>query len=141
MFENSLLITQLRPTAIVPPDFEAVINKALAKDPAHRYQSMQELTDDLVRFRDGTRPAAANAVIPGAPTRPNFSHQSGAITPDTLTGQTPSIRSESATLMNEAPRSKRTLGLVAGVAVLLLAVGGIALARSGNSTSASNTTH
>ncbi len=37
----------------VPRGYEAITNKALAKDPAQRYQDAEELRADLLRFRDG----------------------------------------------------------------------------------------
>jgi beta-lactam-binding protein with PASTA domain len=45
----------------VPANFEAIVMKAMAKDPAERYQSAEELRADLVRFRDGQPVAAAAA--------------------------------------------------------------------------------
>src|SRR5450755_907609 len=58
----------------VPPDFEQIVMTALAKDPSQRYQSADELRDDLLRFRRG-RPLANNPVTamitatPAAPPR------------------------------------------------------------------------
>src|SRR5271155_139086 len=37
----------------VPPDLEAIILKAMAKDPAHRYRPAEELRADLLRFNEG----------------------------------------------------------------------------------------
>jgi beta-lactam-binding protein with PASTA domain/tRNA A-37 threonylcarbamoyl transferase component Bud32 len=37
----------------VPPDFEAIVAKAMAKDPEDRYPSAEELRLDLMRFHDG----------------------------------------------------------------------------------------
>ena len=37
----------------VPPTFEAIILKSMAKDPAHRYATAEELRADLVRFNEG----------------------------------------------------------------------------------------
>jgi serine/threonine protein kinase/Tfp pilus assembly protein PilF len=39
--------------AEAPPDLVAIVHKATASDPAHRYPSARELAADLVRFRDG----------------------------------------------------------------------------------------
>ncbi len=41
------------PRAKVNPDLAAIVYKALQKDPARRYQSMDELSDDLRRFMGG----------------------------------------------------------------------------------------
>ncbi|HZU74116.1 MAG TPA: Stk1 family PASTA domain-containing Ser/Thr kinase [Acidimicrobiales bacterium] len=68
--ETPELPTQRNPR--VPPEFEAIVLKAMAKDPDHRYQSADELRADLLRFIQG-RPLAvdpatalqsATAVVP-----------------------------------------------------------------------------
>src|SRR5437870_5373784 len=47
----------------VPPEFEAITLKALAKRPEDRYASANDLRTDLLRFRDG-QPTAASAAVP-----------------------------------------------------------------------------
>jgi serine/threonine-protein kinase len=37
----------------IPPTFEAIILKAMAKDPAHRYATAEDLRSDLLRFNEG----------------------------------------------------------------------------------------
>jgi serine/threonine-protein kinase len=37
----------------VPPTFEAIILKSMAKDPAHRYATAEDLRADLLRFNEG----------------------------------------------------------------------------------------
>ena len=37
----------------IPPTFEAIILKSMAKDPAHRYATADELRADLLRFNEG----------------------------------------------------------------------------------------
>jgi len=37
----------------IPPTFEAIILKSMAKDPAHRYSTAEELRADLLRFNEG----------------------------------------------------------------------------------------
>ena len=58
MFEAPPSITELNPGTGVTPEFSAVIYKALAKDPNQRYASMAEFSEDLIRVRQGARPAA-----------------------------------------------------------------------------------
>jgi serine/threonine-protein kinase len=46
-----------------PPGLEAIILKALAKRPEHRYQSMSELIEDLDRFKAGQVPEAVRDML------------------------------------------------------------------------------
>ncbi len=46
-----------------PPGLEAIVLKALAKRPEHRYQSMSELIEDLDRFRAGQMPDAVRDML------------------------------------------------------------------------------
>jgi beta-lactam-binding protein with PASTA domain/tRNA A-37 threonylcarbamoyl transferase component Bud32 len=43
----------------VPPGYEAIVMKTLAKDPAYRYQGADELREDLLRLANGQPGAAA----------------------------------------------------------------------------------
>lgn len=129
LFEQPPPIRSLRPDADVTPEIEAIINKALAKNPADRYQTMQELTEDLMRVRDGLRPVAASAVdttsrvhvgsvgmamtVPIAP-----STQGGTVTPQATVIERPSTP------------SRKGLVAVAGLGVITVVLAGVALARS-----------
>ena len=53
----------------IPPTFEAIILKSMAKDPAHRYATAEELRADLLRFNEGRSVLAmedTTAMIGGA---------------------------------------------------------------------------
>jgi eukaryotic-like serine/threonine-protein kinase len=53
--------------ADVPPALDAIVMKCLAKNPDNRYQSAEELQQDLARFLAG-RPVMATPILPMAPT-------------------------------------------------------------------------
>jgi beta-lactam-binding protein with PASTA domain/tRNA A-37 threonylcarbamoyl transferase component Bud32 len=64
--ENPLPPSQLDPE--ISPEIDAVVLKALAKDPAERYQSAREMKDDITRLLAGQQTTAqqATAVVPMA---------------------------------------------------------------------------
>ncbi len=53
----------------IPPAFEAIVMQAMAKDPADRYPTADELRADLLRYRQGRRVAAAAVAADGPPTQ------------------------------------------------------------------------
>jgi len=61
--EPPMLPSRLNPD--VPPGLEAIIIKALAKNPSNRYQSAEEMRQDLLRFLAG-RPVQAEPVLSDA---------------------------------------------------------------------------
>src|SRR6266480_1509631 len=66
--EEPLAPSQRNPE--VPPDLEKIILTALAKDPDHRYQSADDMREDLLLFRRGRPLAAAplTAMVAEVPT-------------------------------------------------------------------------
>jgi serine/threonine-protein kinase len=58
-------LRSLRPD--LPPAYEAVTARAMAKDPANRYQTAAELAEDLRRARSGLAVAAPRPAEPVAP--------------------------------------------------------------------------
>jgi hypothetical protein len=100
---------QLNPD--VPDGMNAVILKLLAKDPADRYASADDLAEDLLRVRRGAPPIAA------------------AVQGETKTVQAPPPGPAPTTRQPAAPRSRRrrTRGpLILGLLLLLLGLLGLA---------------
>ena len=100
----------------IPPSFEAVVLKALAKNKANRYGSAEELRADLIRFRQGVpvsaEPVLAAADITGMHSRRHDDPQLDATRmnapgPPTMVGG------------NQAPPPRRT-GVYIGVLVAML---------------------
>lgn len=56
-------LSELRPD--VPRGYEAIVMRLLAKNPANRYLTAEDLRADLVRFRSGQTPLALGAVATG----------------------------------------------------------------------------
>ena len=105
----------------VPPALEAVIMKAMAKDPAERYGSAEELRADLLRFAEG-RPVEA--------TEPAATTVIGAVGATTvvpaMTGRTAVVGATSPTGREDEERKKRTRRLVILLVLLLVALAIIA---------------
>jgi serine/threonine-protein kinase len=141
MFEQPPKIGAVNPNTVVSPELEAVIFKALAKDPGQRYQSMQEFADDLQRFRSGARtnaalaPPSAPVIPPGAAQVLGIGSTPGAALPPL--GQVPVTAGVSRTVegdLSPAPTKKRTIALVAAILLLVFIAGGavVAYALSGS---------
>lgn len=67
LYQEPIPPRQAAPDANIPPEFEALILKCMAKKPEHRYQSMLQLRDDLWqlerRLRRHQTPSAAPVPI------------------------------------------------------------------------------
>ncbi|HVB90776.1 MAG TPA: Stk1 family PASTA domain-containing Ser/Thr kinase [Acidimicrobiales bacterium] len=107
----------------VPAALEAVVMKAMAKNPAHRYSSAEEFRADLLRFADG-RPVEA-----GDPGTTHMVAAVGATRAVMVTGQTQAIPMHSGKLGvsgSEVARQQRTRRLILILVALLLALAVIA---------------
>jgi serine/threonine-protein kinase len=103
---------------ICPPELEAIILKAIQKDPAHRYQSMNELVNALIEFYRFAVGAAAVTQAPWSNTGPSW--RASASIPTAATAGTSARTMPPAV----APRKSLAVPLLLGLVVLLGAGGG-----------------
>lgn len=140
-------IKTLNPTISVSPELEAVIGKALAKQPADRYQSMREIAAALLATPEGLSldPYAQKSIVPAvtlaefdaaasareavpapAPTRAApavsaISDESNTLPAARLdTGRADTLVAEERAAPPPAPRRRVGLWALGGLAVLLL---------------------
>ncbi|HEV7886356.1 MAG TPA: Stk1 family PASTA domain-containing Ser/Thr kinase [Acidimicrobiales bacterium] len=105
------------PRALSPgisPAFEAIVLQAMAKDPAHRYATAEELRADLLRFKQGRQVAAVSP--PPATT---------AVAATEMVGATQAVQTGPATMVAGAggePPRKRTGAYVVLLFVMLAAL-------------------
>jgi len=114
----------------IPPTFEAIILKSMAKNPEHRYATAEDLRADLLRFNEGrtvlamddatTLLAVAGATgVVGAATGMDVTQSVAATAPE-----------EEAEDEESGPNRTRTYAIILAVLVLLLLVAGYFLARN-----------
>ena len=108
----------------VPPALQAVIMKAMAKNPDDRYASAEELRADLLRFADG-RPVEAGD--PGVTSMMTAAVAATTALP-TATGRTMAVPGQTGTMttQEDQERKKRTRNLIIVLIVLLVALAIIA---------------
>jgi serine/threonine-protein kinase len=112
--EDPRLPSSINPA--VPPDLDAIVLKALSKNPANRYQSAAEMRNDLLRALAGQRVEATPVMGDDEKT--------------TILGATPSGYGSDDAWDDEADRRRkrnRVIAAVVGALVLIGAVVGIAL--------------
>jgi serine/threonine protein kinase len=110
--EAPILPSRLNPD--VPPALESIVMKAMAKNPDNRYQSAQEMREDLLRALHG-RPVQATPVL---------SDQTGMISP--LSDETVVLeRGRGVRPEFQPERRRRRTGLIL-LAIILLAILGVA---------------
>jgi eukaryotic-like serine/threonine-protein kinase len=105
----------------VPPALEAVVMKAMAKDPAQRYGSAEELRSDLLRFAEG-RPVEAGD--PGATSMMTAAGATRAV--PKAQNRTAVVGAVPPTASEEEERKKRTRRLIILLVGLLVALAIIA---------------
>jgi eukaryotic-like serine/threonine-protein kinase len=124
----------------LPPAYDAIVTKLLAKAPAGRYPSADDLRTDLRRFREGLPVAAqtaagaaalttmAPAVPPPPPVAPTqVVSQATRVQPTEVRPPAPARTATVPYTAEEPPRRNGWYVLGAVLAVLLIAVGGVIL--------------
>lgn len=119
--ESAELPTRLNPQ--IPAALESVTMKALAKNPANRYASADELAADLRRFRDG-RPVLAESILQDE----QRTEAVGATRAVPRAGDTRMVAATDEETWEEPKRSPTFL-IVLGVLLLLLIAGLVLVAR------------
>lgn len=119
------------PDVSVPPDVEAVIFKAMEKDPSKRYQTIRELQDALVGACTGPDvKTSGDVALRAAASRATSGHPAASTAPAPASHPSPVgefNRSRYATLSDEQVEQKSSLrvGMLIGVACALLLLGGL----------------
>jgi serine/threonine protein kinase len=111
--EDPILPSRLN--ADIPPALEAIVMKALAKNPDNRYQNAQEMRQDLMRAATG-KPVTATPLL--APAEQTSIHQPSA------TDSTVVMRRTGAAPLPEVARRRRRLGWTL-LTLIMLAIGGV----------------
>jgi serine/threonine-protein kinase len=126
--EQAELPTRRNPR--IPPALEAVVMKALAKNPANRYSSADELAADLRRFRDG-QTVLAETILPGGdPTQAVAAGAGDATRAVPAAGGTRAIPIVPAEERYDEPRRSALFFVVLGLLLLALFAGLALLAKN-----------
>jgi serine/threonine-protein kinase len=119
----------------IPPTFEAIILKSMAKDPAHRYATAEELRADLLRFNEGRTVSAmtdATAMMAagaaGATTTQALGAVDGLDATQSLAATTPG--EEEVPDEEGGSHRTRTYAIILAILLIALVVAGYFLGRS-----------
>ena len=113
----------------IPPTFEAIILKSMAKNPEHRYATAEDLRADLLRFNEGRTVLAmddATKLLAVAGTTAVVGAATGMDVTQSVAASTPEETEEE----EGGPNRTRTYAIILAVLVLLLLVAGYFLARN-----------
>ena len=116
----------------IPPTFEAIILKAMAKNPDHRYATAEDLRADLLRFNEGRTVLAMDDVATGMLAVAGTTQVVGAV------GGMDATQTVAAATPADAPpdddeggsNRTRTYAIILAVLIILLLVAGYFLARN-----------
>ncbi len=114
----------------IPPTFEAIILKAMAKNPEHRYATAEDLRADLLRFNEGRTVLAmddATSLLAVAGTTQVVGAVGGMEATQSVAASTPADALEE----DESGSNRtRTYAIILAVLIILLLVAGYFLARN-----------
>ncbi len=115
----------------IPPTFEAIILKAMAKNPEHRYATAEDLRADLLRFNEGRTVLAmddATTLLAVAGTTQVVGAVTGMDATQSLAATAPA---DAAPDEDEGSSNRtRTYAIILAVLIILLLVAGYFLARN-----------
>ncbi|HEX3567811.1 MAG TPA: Stk1 family PASTA domain-containing Ser/Thr kinase [Acidimicrobiales bacterium] len=119
----------------IPPTFEAIILKAMDKNPDNRYATSEDLRADLLRFNEGRDVLAAHedhTQSVAALGATGVMAGMAATTSVGAVGATQSVPAQSGEYVDEEPRRSRTrtYAIILAILLILLIVVGVLLARS-----------
>lgn len=103
------------------PAFDAIVAKAMAKDPDDRYQSAADMRVDLIRLQNGDVPYAAARTAAEATSPLPVTEMGGTIEPDDIGPQ-----------RNRRPASRRLMAVGAATVLVVAGVVALGLARRGS---------
>jgi serine/threonine-protein kinase len=126
-----IVLEEPKPLEHVEPSidrgFAAIVSKAMARDPAHRFQSASEMQNAIAMWANGHGAELASALNQGRPAATNVPVATRAGGPPTLGTGTPGTWAQSGTNLDADPTvpKKSNSGLLAALAVAgLVVVGG-----------------
>ncbi|WP_031026954.1 Stk1 family PASTA domain-containing Ser/Thr kinase [Streptomyces albus] len=113
----------------IPPAMDAIVMKALVKDPDYRYQSADEMRADIEACLDG-QPVAATAMAGGYGYPPEDQPTTALRAQDPQTSMLPPMRSDDGGYYDDQPGSRRKSKspwstILLALAVILVLVGAI----------------
>jgi beta-lactam-binding protein with PASTA domain len=113
----------------IPPTFEAIILKAMAKDPAHRYATAEDLRADLLRFNEGRAVSAMSETAVVA--TPGTTQVVGAVAGMEATRAVAATTPDAEEVDEDGgPNRTRTYAIILIVLLILLLVAGYFLGRN-----------
>src|ERR1700683_4393684 len=118
----------------IPPTFEAIILKSMAKDPAHRYATAEELREDLLRFNEGrsvlAMESAATTTVAALGATQAIGAVGGADDTQAVAATTPNGDPGGEEEEQHTSTRTRTYAIILAALLLLLVVAGFFLARN-----------